>query len=173
MIKTRILVVSLGVVSLSACMTDNIGSYDNNLNTYQGSYLYPEGYDNAGDVNQVSSKQTVVVPESYHVSALHGPTSPKDLDKTWIDSQNPQSYTIELADSDKPSQVASALSKAPKNEHMAEVKYQNQGKTYYKGLYGTYPSYDAAQQALKVLPDDVKQGAGVKAWENVQRSVSE
>ena len=56
---------------------------------------------------------------------------------------------------------------------MAEIKYQNQGKAYYKGVYGSYPSFDAAQQALNNLPDDVKKGAGVKTWGSVQSSVAE
>jgi len=170
----RILVVSLGVVGLSACMTDHIGGYEPyNSNAYQGSMLYPDGYDSTGStVDQVSNKQTVVVPESYHVSSMHGPVSPKDLDRSWIDSQSPQSYTIELAEGDKPSQVAGAMSKAPKNERTAEIKYQRDGKPYYKGVYGSYSSYDEAQQALNALPNDVKQGAGIKAWESVQHSVN-
>ena len=87
--------------------------------------------------------------------------------------QNAQGYTIELADGDKAAQVAGALYKAPKNQRTAEVKYQQGGKTYYKGLYGSYPSYDAAQQALSTLPADVKQKAGIKSWGSVQHGVGE
>ena len=89
-----------------------------------------------------------------------------------MNSQNSQAFTIELADEEKASQVANTLYKAPKNERMGEVKYQRDGKTYYKGLYGSFPSYEAAQQALSALPSDVKQNAGIKKWASVQNGVN-
>ena len=84
-----------------------------------------------------------------------------------------QNYTIELADGDKASEVANTLYKAPKNDRMAEIKYQKDGKTYYKGVYGSYPSLEAAQQALTTLPDEIKQKAGVQTWGSVQQNVHE
>lgn len=171
--RAKIMVVSIGVLSLSGCASDYFGGYDSyQTHTNQNSMLYPEGYDTQVTAVDVPEKQSVVVPETYHVSAYHSPTPSKDVDRGWIDSQNPQGYTIELADGDKPSQVSGALSKAPKRERMAEVKYQHEGKTYYKGLYGSYSNYDEAQNALNALPDDVKSGAGIKAWGNVQKTVN-
>ena len=171
----RILGVGLCAVSLSACMIDGTNSssgyqpYDS-----QPSTLYPEGYDSTvGYGYQAESKKEVVVPESYHVGAYHSPTPPKDLDRTWVSNQNPQGYTIEVADDEKAARVAGTLQKAPKSEHMAEVKYQRNGQTSYKGLYGTYPSQEAAQQALSALPEDVKQGASVKTWGSVQDNLGE
>lgn len=176
--KARIVSISLCMMSLSGCMLDGTSnnSYRSDYPTYdyQPSPLYPESLDNVGYYGApAESKNNVVVPESYHVGSVHSPTPSKNVDRTWVSGQNPQSYTIELADGEKASQVARQLQKAPKNERMAEVKYQRSGKAYYKGLYGTYPSYDAAQQALNALPEDVKQGAGIKNWGSIQNNLSE
>lgn len=172
----RILSISLCAVNLSACMID--GGQTNNGNyqsyNYENAPLYPEGYDNTSVyMEQPVTSHGVVVPESYHVGAYQSPTPPKDLDRAWVNNQNPQSYTIEIMQGDNAARVASALQKAPKNEHMAEVKSQRGSKPYYTGLYGTYPSAEAAQQALSALPEDLKQSAGVKTWSSVQQNVSE
>jgi septal ring-binding cell division protein DamX len=119
------------------------------------------------------SSQGVVVPDSYHVGEYHSPVSFKDRDKGWVSSQNPQGYTIELADDQKASKVAQKLYKAPKNDRMAQVRYQKNGKPYYKGVYGTYNSPEAAQKALDQLPAELKQGAGVKSWGSVQENLEE
>ena len=175
--KLRILSVFLCAASLSACMIDDAQNNTSNYQSYnyQNTPLYPEGYDNT----MVYMDQTatpshdVVVPESYHVGAYQSPRPPKDLDRAWVNNQPSQNYTIEIADGENAAHVAGSLQKAPKSEHMAEVKYQRGGKAYYKGLYGTYPSAEAAQQALSALPEDIKQNAGVKTWGSIQQGVSE
>jgi septal ring-binding cell division protein DamX len=174
--KTQWLGLSCCFMMLSGCMIDDgqISSGSNEAYMAQNSLLYPEGYENVGTYGyQTEYKKEVVVPESYHVGAYHSPSLPKDVDKTWVSNQSSTGYTIELADDEKASHVAGVLQKAPKNERMAEVKYQRDGKAYYKGLYGTYPTQEAAEDALKALPDEVKQGAGIKNWGSVQQSVNE
>lgn len=176
--KTKIISLTVCLASLSACGTFNSSAYDSTYSNYSnqaGTQLYPEGYENGGAAytSTLPEKKEVVVPESYHVGPYQAPTSFKDRDTSWVSSQDPQGYTIELANGDKPADVAGILQKAPKNERMAEVKYQNQGKAYYKGIYGSYPSFDAAQQALNSLPEDVKKGADVKTWGSVQSSVTQ
>ncbi len=172
----RLLGVSLCVLNLSSCMINDTGrSSDPSYGYgYENPPLYPEGYESIGTYSDQTVNQTnVSVPESYHVGAERSPTLPKDVDKSWVSSQNPQGYTIEVAEGEKAAQVAGVLQKAPKNERMAEVKSQQGGKTYYKGLYGSYDSQEAAQQALSALPDDLKQSAGVKTWGSVQKNLSE
>jgi hypothetical protein len=175
--KFNALPLSICILSLSACTFDGTSPSTYYQGNASETSLYPEGYEGVGGYNVQSMPDErvhdVVVPESYHVSTYGSPTPSKDLDKNWVTSQNPQSYTIELAQSDKASQVAGTLYKAPKNEHTAEVKSQRYGKTYYQGLYGTYSSYEAAQQALNSLPEDLKQNAGIKTWGSVQSTVSE
>jgi len=146
--------------------------------------LYPDGYDTSGgsyrdggESGQDShgngpyvpgSRKTVTVPEGYHVGSEHSPASFNEREKSWVDRQNPQNYTVELDDNEKASQVALTLQKAPKDARKAEIKYNRGGKKYYKGVYGTYTNYGAAQQALNALPEELKQNARVKTWGSVQ-----
>lgn len=174
LISIRIISLSIGAVCLSACMMDGTSNYSNSspFSSEAPPMLYPEGYDATVDSTPVERQRpvpigSVVVPQSYHVG-MGAPESAKDVDKNWVDSQNPQSYTIELTHGDKASQVAGVLYKAPKNERTAEVKANNGN---YKGLYGTYPTYEAAQEKLNSLPDDIKQNAGIKTWSNVQNEL--
>ena len=172
---SRILSIFLCVSGLSACTTDNPPLDYRNVQTYTytASPLYPEGYEGTVYTELPAEKSPVEVPDTYHVGAFHSPTAHKDMDRDWVNNQNAQGYTIELGEDEKAAQVANTLYKAPKNERTAEIKYQHNGKTYYKGLYGTYPSYEEAQKALNTLPADVKQKAGVKNWGSVQKGLNE
>jgi septal ring-binding cell division protein DamX len=117
---------------------------------------------------QPTQKAEVEVPESYYVGPSHSPVSFKDKDNEWVRSQNPQGYTVEVADDEKASKVAGKLYKLPKNDRMAQIRYQRGGKGYYKGIYGSYDSQEAAQKAMSALPEDVRAGAAVKNWGSVQ-----
>ena len=170
----KAIVLGFCTVGLSSCMV-----YDDNLAgnyqtyAYNDNQLYPKmdySSSNAGYQYQLS-EGAVRVPDSYHVGEFHSPVSFKDRDKTWVTGQNPQAYTIELADGEKASQVAQKLYKTPKNDRMAQIKYQRNGKDYYKGVYGTYPDAQSAQKALEGLPEDIKKGAGVKNWGSVQNNL--
>ncbi|MCP0913083.1 SPOR domain-containing protein [Legionella sp. 27cVA30] len=158
--------------ALSGCVSYNPNGYTNyQTYTFEGTPVYPESYEDTytRPQAQVSERKQVEVPDSYHVGAFHSPASHKDRDRDWVASQNPQGYTIELADDEKASLVAGKLVKAPKKNRMATVKYERGGRNYYKGLYGTYPSYEEAQEALNALPEDMKQGAQVKNWGSIQQ----
>ncbi len=139
--------------------------------------LYPDGYDNTSSGNGAytpgARERVVTVPESYHVSAESAPASFKDREKTWVGRQNPQNYTIQIDDSEKASEVARTLQKAPKDARRAEVKYNRGGEQYYRGVYGTYSSYEAAQKAMNNLPSDLKQNAKIKTWGSVQSTAGE
>lgn len=160
----------MSICTLSACSSFNPNGYTN-YQTYtdHGTDLYPEGYENTSNYSDYPApKQPVFVPESYHVSAYHAPVKPKDVDKQWVGSQNADGYTIEVAEGEQPANVAKALLKVPKTERQAEIKYQQGDKTYYKGVYGSYPTKEAAEQALQKLPDNVKSAAQIKSWGSVQ-----
>jgi hypothetical protein len=168
--RIKLIVMGVCVLNISSCsMVDNeyptypAYSYDS-TQSYTLSNYNMSSYD-----YKYSQKQDVVVPDSYHVGELHSPVSFKDRDQTWVNSQNPQGYTIELAEGDKASKVAQTLYKAPKGDRMAQVKYERDGKTYYKGVYGTYNTSEEAQKALNGLPADVKSSAAVINWSNVQQ----
>lgn len=167
--KNKLLVVSLCVVGLSSCssMFEESG-----YSSYQG-YSYDQsvvqdGQMQPGAYGEQVEKKGVEVPNSYHVGVNRAPVSPKNVDKNWVNSQNPMGYTIEVADDEKPSNVASRLQQMPATDRKAEVKYKKGGKTYYKGVYGTYNSYQDAKKAYDALPADVKANARVKNWGSVQ-----
>lgn len=178
--KVHLLTICLCVSSLSACVMndDNYSGYQSviydarqtspaNYNVIMNngaSYGYGYNYDNPESIKQVT------VPDSYHVGAYHSPATARDKDTTWVSNQNPGGYTIQIAEDEKPSQVAKKLYQLPKNDRTAEIQSQRGGRVYYKGLYGSYNSEEDAQKALSALPDGIKQGAGVKKWGSVQNN---
>ncbi|MGQ3888959.1 SPOR domain-containing protein [Legionella sp. CNM-1927-20] len=178
------LVIYVGLSMLASCVRITDTPYPAAY-TYSGyddmryySQIYSQGvnykeYNDINDNNMLSSTREVKVPESYHVGAYHSPTRAKDRDRSWVSSQNPLGYTIELADEEKPAQVAKKLHLAPKHDRMAEIKYQRDGRDYYKGLYGSYSSKQEAENALNNLPPELKQGANIKDWSSIQSSASD
>lgn len=174
--RLQYLIMSLGAGVLCSCTVDDSPDYSQYAAYNYSELQYTQSYDANPDMYSqypMSGSGMVTVPESYHVGANHSPTPAKDSDKNWVSNQNPQGYTIEIAQDQKAAKVASTLYKAPKNNRMAEIKATKNGSTYYKGLYGSYPSYEEAQKALNSLPDDIKQGAGIKNWGSVQSNMSD
>ena len=185
----RTLIIMACYINLTACVmdgTNTVGGYDP-YSKRPSSMLYPEGYENpindttiydttplpatqiAPTSTLTTSSKGVMVPETYHVSSIHGPTPVHDVDQDWVSQQNPNHYTIELAESSKASQVASVLSSAPKHARTAEIQTSKYGQTYYTGVYGTYASKDDAEAALNTLPQDIKRNANIESWSQVQR----
>lgn len=162
---------------LTSCMAYEDSGYSYHGYAYDQTTYYPdtqyrEGQVVNGAVTTGEVKQPVQVPETYHVGSYHSPQGHKSRDRNWVNGQNPQGYTIELADDENAASVAGKLNAAPKKDRMAQVKYSKGGKTHYKGLYGSYESYEAAQKAYNELPPELKQGAGVKNWGSVQGNVN-
>ncbi|OGV45007.1 MAG: hypothetical protein A3F46_02400 [Legionellales bacterium RIFCSPHIGHO2_12_FULL_42_9] len=183
----QLFVLGLCWLGLSACDTTHSGgdysyetsggyygtSIDSNVDS-SSAYTYNSSYDNYSNYQEAPvGGEGVAIPQTYHVGTDHAPVPAKDRDRTWISEQNPQGYTIEIADGDKAAQVANKLVQAPKKERTAEVQYFRDGGQYYKGLYGSYSTEEAAKQALDALPDNLKQQAGVKSWRDVQGAVGE
>ncbi|KTD23573.1 Uncharacterised protein [Legionella lansingensis] len=167
---TKFLPVCVCVSSLCACSTFE-GSQYTNYPAYQY-YPHPSTYFTIyGDVDYRYQRGEVNIPDSYHVGPDHSPVSHKNVDSTWVHSQNPQGYTIEVAGGEKASEVARKLYKVPKNDRTAQIKYHGgDGRAYYKGVYGSYNSYEEAQKALNNLPEDIKQGADIQHWGNIQNN---
>lgn len=167
--KTLSLVVC--VSGLSACASDTTEPPilpSESYNYYDDNKLYPESYEGDSFAPSTYEKKDVVVPENYFVGPTHAPTSHRDVDRDWISHQNAQNYTIQLATGDKPADVAKTLYQAPKNDRTAQIRVQQNGKEFYKGVYGSFPTQEAAQQALSTLPQEIKQNAQVQSWGSVQ-----
>lgn len=168
----RILTLCLCSLGLTACVSDD-STYQGFQSYYTGYGYQPYAYQDTRFYENSSSyggysQSTATVPNSYHTGPLHSPTSHKEMDRNWVNSQNPQGYTIQVGDSEKAAQVANKLYKAPKTDRSAEIKYSRDGRTYYKGVYGSYNNYEDAQKALNNLPPEIKQGADIKSWSKVQ-----
>lgn len=179
-VAPQLFILLSGTILLSSCASmerqesvyRRYTSYQPDYYSYNHARYYAQSYEsgaNYGDETQVIYTNSNA--DAYDTTARVRPTSHKDLDSQWVKSQNAQSYTIELADSDKASQVAGQLYKAPKTDRRAQVKYYQNGKTAYKGLYGSYSSYEEAEKALNNLPADLKQGANIKHWSAVQSNI--
>ena len=179
MFKLKALIGCCGVaLFLSACTIDGTDNSDSYWDFYSSSpdrnQPYPEGYDTLVYEKPIKplpnryGTQRVSVPESYHLGMNSTPVASKDEDKRWIDGQNPQGYTIEVAEDSKPAAVANTLQKTPKNERAAEVQSQHGS---YLGVYGSYPTREAAENKLNGLPDDIKRNAKIKNWQNIQNDM--
>ncbi|KTD29762.1 SPOR domain-containing protein [Legionella israelensis] len=173
--KNKLIIMSLCVAGLSSCTS----MFEESQTVYQPysysqSHLYPEGRQPTSSNYEArdASDKPVSVPNTYHVGEYHSPSSHKNRDKNWVNSQNPMGYTVEVADDEKASSVASKLQSTPQNDRRAEVEYTRGGKTHYKGLYGTYDSYQAAKKALDSLPPEIKQNAKVRNWGTVQGNIN-
>ncbi|PJD90735.1 MAG: SPOR domain-containing protein [Legionella sp.] len=174
----RLSCISICILSLSACMLDGTNNSSNFWDSSpdgENNQLYPEGYDTTY-TNQSSeyngsykTQKNVVVPQSYHLGVMNTPVASKDEDRQWVDNQNPNGYTIQIADDTKPAPVANQLLKTPKNEHNAEVKSQSGA---YIGLHGSYATREAAEAQLNQLPEEVKQKAQIKNWQTIQHEVN-
>ncbi|ASQ46599.1 SPOR domain-containing protein [Legionella clemsonensis] len=170
--KINVLTICLSVGSLAACTNYQEANYAvyPGYQPYVYQHSYYQTYDGGVDYRYERAGGDVNVPNSYHVGPTHSPASHKAVDSNWVHSQNPQGYTIEIAEG-KASQVAGKLYRVPKNNRTAQVKsYGGDGKVYYKGVYGSYSSYEEAQQALTRLPEDIKQGANIKNWSAIQQN---
>lgn len=158
----------LSYLSLAGCSSMTETTYT----PYQGFdyaaiHDFPQS-DNMPNGRFDSPIREVVVPETYHVGAFHSPVSHKNRDKSWVDAQNPGAYTIQITEDEKASFVANKLMQTPKNERQAEIKALRDGKTYYRGLYGSYKTKEEAQKAYENLPQGIKSGASIKHWGTVQ-----
>ncbi len=172
MASSSILIASCATWNGSSMMPASYSPYSG-MNTTNPSQLYPESYENTS-YSSYSTMQDMPITEVQSKTMIQNntptqtPTPAKDMDSFWISQQDPNGYTLELANSSHALDVAKTLSQAPKKARMAEIKYEHQHKAYYKGLYGSYQSAEAAAKALHELPEDLQHQASIVTWKTVQ-----
>lgn len=74
----------------------------------------------------------------------------------WIAAQNPKYYTLQLASSTNQQLIAKYYQE---NELAGQAGYyrsKREGEEWYALVYGTYPSVQAAKDAIETLPQDLK-----------------
>lgn len=112
----------------------------------------------------------VATPVAVHTI---GPDSKPDIyGESWLLAQNPNHYTIQLAGTTKGSWLESFFAEKQLGEGAAYYTSQRKGQTWYTALYGDYPSYQAAKQAIREL----EQKTGIKdlwirKYKDVQKQI--
>lgn len=147
---------------LSAC--SHMSSYHGNAYRNQGYYQDRRGY-SGGQGYATHRTRRVHVPNTYHMSEGRGPRPHKNRDLNWVQRQNPQNFTINIASDRNPATVAKALHKSPKSQRAAQIK-STQG---YTGVYGSFNTKQEAEAALQQLPKEVRRSAKITSWNQVQR----
>ena len=115
----------------------------------------------------------IVVSPGYHLSESSTPVGHTDRDKSWVSSQDPAGYTIEMGRGSRPAEVAKALYQSPKSQRGAQLIYQENGQSKSTGVYGTYKTREEADAALAKLPSDVRGNAKISNWSDVQSVASQ
>lgn len=127
----------------------------------------PTTSEQGGERNYSAEPRKVTVPDSSFFTGRATPVSHEALDSEWVQQQNPNSYTIEVASDEKPAAVADVLQQIPKLARTAQIQQDNK----YTGVYGSYSSQEEAQSAFNKLPANIRRKAKIKQWEHV-RSVT-
>jgi hypothetical protein len=174
----RILLTSLAAGScllLQGCDTLNTMGQSLSSSHYDYNNYYNDRTSNNSSFffggNSEPRRQNVHVPRSYHMSNGSTPTSHKQRDGNWVESQNPNGYTVQVDEHNQPANVANTLMQTPKNKRNAQIKQNNNGQTSYKGVYGTYQNKESATKAIEQLPAGLKGKAKVKQWGSVQKNM--
>lgn len=181
---------SIMSLSLSSCQTgydlddlwsDHSSQTQNNAS--QKSVYYTQSPSSSSKKSSTNDTETpgfkkgiqptshVSVPKSYYL-AEGVPVSHQTSDKDWIDQQSTEEYTIELSDNKSPAVVAKTIQEAPKNARMAQVQYNDDGKNKSLGVYGSFSSKQAAEEALAKLPPAVRENAKIQSWNNIQKKTA-
>lgn len=171
-IHSRLIIIG-GLFSLAACTTNNPNGYTN-YQTYtdHGIELYPQGYEDGpseANLQMFKIRNQVSVPQTYYAGE-GTPVRHDTVDKSWTAMQHANDYTIQIKEAEKPAEVAKTLLETPKEERTAQIKSENNGKVSYKGLYGSYPTIEAAEEAKKKLPASLQSEAQIITWSKVNPS---
>lgn len=167
--------VLLASTLLTGCYTSGGTWYDSDSSHWWSWRTPAEDYgrDGGNNNNQWTHRERpasrpVVVSPGYHLSQSSTPVGHGDRDKSWVNGQDPNAYTIEVARGASPADAAKALHQSPKTQRGAQLIYQENGQRRSTAVYGSYKTKEEADAALSSLPADVKGSARVSNWSEVQ-----
>lgn len=144
-------------------------SYSDTEMLYERGYIVRDAGIQAGPPPLIKSKPVILSQDSMLVSTYAGEAkvAHPPSDNVWVKQQVLTAYTIELVDDVKPAVVSHVLLQTPKMEHSAAYRYVHNGVTRYKGLYGSFNTHQAAQEALQKLPAKFKANSRITQFGNL------
>ena len=152
----------------AAIYPDDASYYNYNGYYTDSSNIDYGSYDTYADYPYYEPSPIPSVPQTYHTSQGRYATSHKSRDKSWVNQQKRNGYTIQLDSGTKAASVAKTLVNAPKSQRTAQIKTSRNGQNHYRGVYGSYATKAQAQAVYKQLPNALKQKANIKQWHQVQ-----
>ncbi len=149
---------------LAACSTVNVP----NSETKEWIYPVKSPYDE--ELSETYHSEPKALPKFVKTAEVpQTQVSAKNVDVSWVKQQNPKGTTILIASDDQPLPVSMSLMDTPKDQRSAALKYDQNGKPHYSGVYGSYTDKESAELALNKLPENLKSNAKVVNWSDMQQ----
>ncbi len=149
---------------LAACSTVNVP----NAETKEWIYPVKSSYDQ--ELSETYHSEPKALPKFVKTAEVpQTQVSAKNVDVSWVKQQNPKGTTILIASDDQPLPVSMSLMDTPKDQRSAALKYDQNGKPHYSGVYGSYTDKESAELALNKLPENLKSNAKVVNWSDMQQ----
>ncbi len=123
-----------------------------------GEKIYPQN-NKAEKTNKnkrfkIVSKVRNKIDDALSAETQHGDAVPGD-DREWILAQPAYNYSIQVAASDKMSEINQFKAGLELPDRLSVYTYMQSGKSYYGVIYGNYASLEEAEKVLASLPDSV------------------
>jgi hypothetical protein len=112
-------------------------------------------------------KQPAIAHAPYH-------SNPVTKGIAWIKAQNPDHYTIQLARSKDIDWILALASEKKLTHTLVQFSLNSRGDEWFYLIYGSYPSRDEANKALKTLPKSFEEWSPwVKRIKDVQKQLKD
>lgn len=91
-------------------------------------------------------------------AVAHAPyhSNPVTKGLAWIDSQDPQHYTIQLARSKDMDWILRLASASRLEQPMIQFRSESKGEEWHNLIYGSFPTKEEADAAAKALPETLR-----------------
>ena len=107
-------------------------------------------------------KEQVMVETVQHPDSPRMPVSDVPINtESWVMQQPPDSYTLQIGSSVDEQGIVDLIRENRLTDEAAYIQVVIDGVTRYSALYGSFESFDEAQQAIAVLPEQLQRA---KPW---------
>ncbi len=101
-------------------------------------------------------------------------TKPNIHGEAWLLAQNPSHYTIQLAGTTREKWLEEFFAEKALGDEAAYYVSTRKGKNWYTALYGSYPSYRAAKEAVEELQAKTGiQGLWIRKYRDIQNHIQQ